>query len=208
MKPFPFIPNVISAAVIVVFCNYFLDIRLALSVKALFRKSRTWAKYAGTIPDLLFYVVCVATLVSFACYVVRTRKEICDKATRFFLLITCVVPLTYALKALLKFVFGRVNTRLWLEKPELYGFHWFHGGGFGAGFPSGHMAVFTVMIAALWRFYPRYRSLYLVFSLLLATALVVTNYHFLGDVVGGAYLGIIVEAVTYRGLNRMGRMEG
>jgi membrane-associated phospholipid phosphatase len=194
--------NIISAAVLVFFCNYVIDIPLALSVKALFRKSATWSHYAADIPDLLFIAVCVTTLVSLVCYVVRAKKEIFDNATRCFLLITCVVPLTYLLKALLKFVFGRVNTRVWLEKPELYGFHWFHGGSFGAGFPSGHMAVFTALIAALWRFYPRYRPLCLIFSLLLATALIVTNYHFLGDVVGGAYLGIWVEAGTYLVLRR------
>ena len=104
--------------------------------------------------------------------------------------------------ALLKFIFGRVNTREWLAKPELYGFHWFHGSGFGGGFPSGHMAVFTALVAAMWRYYPRYRPLYLILSLLLAAALIATNYHFLGDVIGGAYLGILVEAGTNRALSR------
>jgi membrane-associated phospholipid phosphatase len=194
--------NIFTAAGIIIFCNYFVDIPLALSVKGLFTNSTTWSKYASDIPDALFYVVCATTLVSFVCYLVRTKKQIFDRATRCLLLVTFVVPISYGLKALLKFVFGRVNTRVWLENPELYGFHWFHGGSFGTGFPSGHMAVFTALIAALWRFYPRYKPFYLIFSLLLATALIATNYHFLGDVVGGAYLGIFVEAGTFLVLNR------
>lgn len=202
MTPFKFILNIFSAAVLVTLCNYCVDIRLSLFVKKLFKNSTIWYKYAADIPDTLFYVVCVTTLVSLACYLIRAKKEIFDEATRFFLLILYAVPLSYLFKILLKFIFGRVNTREWLAKPELYGFHWFHASSFGGGFPSGHMAVFTTLFAAMWRYYPRYRPLYLIFSLILATALIATNYHFLGDVVGGAYLGILVEAGTYQVLNR------
>lgn len=202
MKPLHYILHIISAAVLVIFCNYFVDIPLALFVKEFFKKSATWAKYAADIPDTLFFVVCVTSLVSLACYLVRAKKEIFDRATRFSLLVTYAVPVSYLLKIVLKFVFGRVNTRVWLVKPKLYGFHWFHGSGFGGGFPSGHMMVFTTLFAAMWRYYPRHKPLYLTLSLLLAAALIATNYHFLGDVVGGAYLGILVEAGTFQVLSR------
>ena len=96
----------------------------------------------------------------------------------------------------------------WLQKPQLYGFHWFHGGGFYDGFPSWHMAVFAALIAALWRFYPRCRSICLFFLLALASALIVTNYHFLGDVLAGAYLGVLVEEVSYRLLLRQHGFPG
>ncbi len=201
MKPFHILLHLCTAAALVTFCNYFVDIPLAHAVKGLFR-SRIWSRYAGDIPDFLFFVVCVTTLISFVGYAVRSRRAIFDRGTRFCLLVTFAVPLTYALKALLKIVFGRVNTRIWVARPDLYGFHWFHGSKVGGGFPSGHMAVFTALIAALWRNYPRYRPLYLACLFLLAAALVATNYHFLGDVVGGAYLGIFVEAGVFRALER------
>ena len=203
MKLLPSIINLVSAALLVAFCNYVVDVPLALLVKESFRKSPTWAKYVSDIPDTLFLVVCVTTLVSCAGYLVRVQKNVFDRATRCFLLIAFVVPLSYAGKSVLKFVFGRVNTRVWLSRPELYGFHWFHGSRLWEGFPSGHMAVFTALFAALWRYYPRSRPLCLFLSLLLAAALVVTNYHFLGDVVGGVYLGIFVEAGTYAALKRI-----
>jgi membrane-associated phospholipid phosphatase len=108
------------------------------------------------------------------------------------------VPAAYVVKSFLKYVFGRTTTRYWLLKPDLYGFHWFHGGGFYAGFPSGHMAVFTALTASLWRLYPHYRAICAIFLLILAFPLIETNYHFLSDVIAGAYLGVIVEACTYK----------
>ena len=89
------------------------------------------------------------------------------------------------------------NVRL---NPDLYGLHWFHGGGDYSGFPSGHMAVFTCLALGLRRFYPRYRYAYLAFLFSLAAALIATEYHFLGDVIGGAYLGWIVDEFTHRGI--------
>src|ERR1035437_3183945 len=71
--------NIFTAAGIIIFCNYFVDIPLALSVKGLFTNSTTWSKYASDIPDALFYVVCATTLVSFVCYLVRTKKQIFDR---------------------------------------------------------------------------------------------------------------------------------
>ena len=65
------------------------------------------------------------------------------------------------------------------------------------------MAVFTALIIALWRFYPRYRPAYAGFLSVLALALIVTDYHFLSDVIAGAYLGLIVHFCTLRGLSLM-----
>ena len=54
------------------------------------------------------------------------------------------------------------------------------------------MTVFTALMTTLSRYYPRYRRVIFVLLFLLALALIVTNYHFLGDVVAGAILGAAV----------------
>lgn len=130
------------------------------------------------------------------------KKGFIIKTPCFFFLITYAVPASYIVKSVLKYIFGKTNTREWLLRAEPYGFHWFHGGEGYSGFPSGHMAVFTVLAAALWRFYPSYKPLYLLLTLILAFALITTNYHFLSDVIAGAYMGVIVEAITCKLLNR------
>ena len=56
--------------------------------------------------------------------------------------------------------------------------------------------VFTAFLAAVWLFYPRYRSLSVGFLLILALALVATDYHFLSDVIAGAYLGLVTTTLA------------
>jgi hypothetical protein len=205
MKPVTFIVHCISALVIVTGCNYYVDAYLANLVLQLPLSATFLAKKSADIPDLLFQIVCVITITSCACYLFRAKKEIFTRPTLFFQLIAYAVPISYILKLCLKYIFGRITTRAWLVHPELYGFNWFHGGGIYDGFPSGHMLVFTTLIAAFWRFYPRYRYTCIILLLLLAVALIATNYHFLGDVVAGMYLGLFVEAGTYQALNRQHR---
>jgi len=163
-----------------------------------FDTTSTWREYTADIPDFLLIAVCIITVLAFIVYRTRRRRGIYNNETKFFYLIMYAVPAAYTVKSFLKYLFGRITTREWLIKPELDGFHWFQGGGGYAGFPSGHMVVFTTLTASLWRFYPRYRAVYVLFLLTLAVALVATNYHFLSDVVAGAYLGVLIEVCTCR----------
>src|SRR5208283_1635710 len=116
--------------------------------------------------------------------------------TRFVLLVANSVPLTFILELIVKHVVGRINTRYWLLHPTAREFHWLQGSGNYAGFPSGHMAVFTALVIALWTYYPRYRFAYFIFLSVLALALLATNYHFLSDIIAGAYLGVVIHAGT------------
>ena len=202
MRPVPFIVNLLSAIVIVLFCNCYADVYVANLVKKLYDSNEVWARYTATVPDFLLLCVCVFTTASSACYLFRVKHEIFNRTTWFFQLTACAIPLSYVLKFISKYIFGRTNTRTWLLNPDRYGFHWFQVSETTSGFPSGHMAVLTTLIAALWRIYPRYRFPYAIALVLLAVALIATNYHFLGDVVAGLYLGLFVEAGTYHVLVR------
>jgi membrane-associated phospholipid phosphatase len=196
--------SLVATALLVFVCHCYVDAGLALLISREIPGASVWARHTSAIPDFLFLLVCIMTGVAVVCYFVRTWRGIDTPATRFFHLVAYAVPAAYVGKTILKWVFGRVTTRAWLQKPQLYGFHWFHGGGPYDGFPSGHMAVFTALTVALWRFFPRCRRICPVFPLVLASALIVTNYHFLSDVLAGAYLGVLVEAASYRLLNRRG----
>ena len=194
--------NIVSIAAVIAVCHRFIDESLAVFVSNFLFSSSVWREYTSEIPDSLFFAVCVITTLAYAVYRIRSKKGIYNKDTLFFLLITYAIPASYLAKSILKYIFSKTNTREWLFRHGQYGFHWFHGGEGFSGFPSGHMAVFTVLAAALWRFYPRYRALYLLLSLILAFALIATNYHFLSDVIAGAYLGVIVEVLICNFLNQ------
>jgi membrane-associated phospholipid phosphatase len=183
-------------------CVRYLDIPVAYYVRDHLCGNLHWSRLTSNLPDLLLLVVLLTTSVSLTLYLVRTRKGLYDATTRLEKLVTWSAPASYLVKSVLKFVFGRVNTRFWLQEPGLYGFHWFQRRQGCEGFPSGHMIVIVTLLAALWRFHPKSRPYCLLLGMVLGVALVATNYHFLSDVIAGAYVGVLVEAIVFRLLVR------
>jgi len=126
------------------------------------------------------------------------RTEETADLRRFLQIAATTIPCSFLLKSALKYCFGRTTTRNWLANHVPLQFHWFHPID-GGGFPSGHMAVFTALGAAVWFSYPQYRRMVIIFLALLGTALILTDYHFLSDVIAGAYLGIVVDHLVRLG---------
>jgi membrane-associated phospholipid phosphatase len=112
-------------------------------------------------------------------------------------MIACCLAVLVAitLKEQLKLAFGRTWPETWVNhNPSwigdgTYGFTPFHGGPGWASFPSGHMTVITAPVGVLWGALPRLRLLWLALPLLVAIGLLGADYHFLGDVIAGSYLG-------------------
>ena len=188
------------AALLIICSYYFLDARVALFVSRAWMSKAHFAIYAVTIPDFLFSLVCIITGIAWIAYFYLAHKGIHNTHVRFLQLVAVTVPLTFFLESILKHVVGRIDTRFWLHHPTIKEFHWLHGAGHYNGFPSGHMAVFTVLVIALCKVYPRYRSAFFLFLSFLALALIATDYHFLSDIIGGVYLGWSVHFYTLRGL--------
>lgn len=187
--------------ILLIICSYyFLDARVALFVSKAWMSNAHLAIYSANIPDFLFTIVCIITGTAWIANCYLAHKGIHNTHARFFLLVAVTVPLAFFLESTLKYVVGRIDTRFWLHHPNIKEFRWFHGVGHYNGFPSGHMAVFTVLVTALGGFYPRYRSAFFGFLSFLALALIATDYHFLSDVIGGAYLGWIVHFYTLQSL--------
>jgi membrane-associated phospholipid phosphatase len=182
---------------LVVLCVRYLDIPLADLVRHRLFASVQWSGMTSNLPDLLLQGVLAATCAALVLYQVRSRMGIDDPITRLSQLVAWTAPASYLVKSVLKFAFGRVNTRIWLEQPGLYGFHWFQGAQGCEGFPSGHMVVSVTLLAALCRYYPKFRPWCLLLGVLLGVALIATGYHFLSDVIAGAYLGVVIEAVVF-----------
>jgi membrane-associated phospholipid phosphatase len=101
-----------------------------------------------------------------------------------------------ATKDQLKYMFGRTWPETWVQnnpsfiRDGAYGFNLFHGGAGYASFPSGHSTVTCAVISVLWMFYPKLRAVYLLAFLAVATGLIGANYHFLSDIIAGAFVGI------------------
>ncbi|MGA2025692.1 MAG: phosphatase PAP2 family protein [Syntrophobacteraceae bacterium] len=187
------------AALIISGCLY-LDIRLAEFVSEKVGFGFLFSEHISNLPDLLFLMVCIITFASWTGRLWQAGKHAKGRMVNFQEHIGLTVPLAYVLKDLLKELFGRTNTRIWLLHPDRLGFHWFHGGGDFASFPSGHMAVFTVLMLGIGRYFPRLRPVCAGLLFVLALALLLTQYHFFSDIAAGACLGVIVDLLTWRGL--------
>ena len=73
-----------------------------------------------------------------------------------------------------------------------YGFHPFQSGDDVGSFPSGHAARILGFVTVFWLTIPLGRLLYALLALPMLVALVGMNYHFVGDVIAGSFLGGIV----------------
>jgi membrane-associated phospholipid phosphatase len=195
----------LATVALVAFSCRFLDAGIALWFRDLLRSDPQLWGYTSRIPDLLLPSVLFLSGAMWAMYLLRARRGSRDGKTRFFLLAGTAMPAAFVAKAVLKYLFGRMNTRVWLQKGGDHSFHWLHGGGEYGGFPSGHMAVFTALAAACWLAFPRYRAASVAAITALGFAMIATDYHFLGDVIAGGYLGMAVLVGTDRGLKLLGR---
>lgn len=112
------------------------------------------------------------------------------------LIACCLATLVaVALKDELKYAFGRLWPETWVESnPSLirdgaYGFFPFHGGRGWFSFPSGHTTTVSAPVAVLWRRLPRWRPILAIPVVLVVAGLFGADYHFIGDMVAGLYLG-------------------
>jgi membrane-associated phospholipid phosphatase len=102
----------------------------------------------------------------------------------------------------LAYVFGRYWPETWINNnPSLirdgaYGFHFFHGGSAYGSFPSGHTARTVAVAAVVWIAYPRWRWACVLGSVAVAVGLLGMDYHFVGDVIAGGFVGGIVGTYT------------
>jgi membrane-associated phospholipid phosphatase len=125
-----------------------------------------------------------------------------SKLLTVIVLAAASVAVTDAVKDQLKFAFGRTWPETWVRdnpsfiRDGVYGFHPFHGGPGFAAFPSGHTAAICAVMSVLWICYPRFRVLYAAAIGVVAIGLVGADFHFLGDVIAGGFLGISIGWLT------------
>ena len=179
----------------------YLDAEIAVRVMHFIQSIYLLKKVTNHIPDLLLHFVIIATILMWAVYFYRLQKNKYDVETKFLQLAATVLPAAYLAKTLLKFIFGRTSPRTWYAYSHHSTFHWFKY--WSSSFPSGHMVVFAAFGAAILIYYPQYQRWVLTFLVLLGLALVGTDYHFLSDVIAGAYLGIVTAYFVWYILEKM-----
>ncbi len=121
--------------------------------------------------------------------------------------------ITTAMKSVFKFIFGRywpmtfVNDNPSLIEDGAYGFNYFHLGSAYQSFPSGHTAVIFTGATVVWLLYPRLRWLSVIACALVVIGLIANYYHFVSDIIAGAFLGIIVAVSLVKFSRVPGRLK-
>jgi len=121
--------------------------------------------------------------------------------------IAIAILVAIALKEQLKFMFGRTWPETWTNnnpsyiKDGVYGF--FPMKGWGAGrayhaFPSGHMTAISVAAVSVALNWPRLRWLMTVPVAIVAVGMIGANYHWVSDLIAGAFLGAGVAVAAHR----------
>jgi membrane-associated phospholipid phosphatase len=204
-----FVPGTVITLVLMILSMLFLDQPVALYVyhsdpirtviHTLLTTLTGSTNSNNEIPDFLTPMTLVITIVSWAGYWIRVHRGHFDRHTYFFKMVGTTVPFAFLAKSITKFVFGRIDTRVWVIDPtQSRNFHWFDGVGSYHGFPSGHMAVLTPLLIALWHLYPRLKPLWGAALGGMAIALVLTDYHFVSDVIAGTYLGLLIYCLCLK----------
>ena len=103
---------------------------------------------------------------------------------------------------------GRPGPDTWIDnnpswiRNHVFGFFPFHGGAGYASFPSGHTTAITAPCAVLWRAAPAFRPLAVVLVALVACGLLVSDYHFVSDVLAGLGVGTGAASVVWQAITR------
>ncbi len=131
------------------------------------------------------------------------------RSERVLLAMSLSVTIAVFIKNALKVVFGRAWPETWINhNPSLidngvYGFFWFRDSQGFHSFPSGHTTITVAAMAVLWlSLPPRWRALALLPCIGVVVGLLGMDYHFLGDTVGGAFVGAVSGLYVQRLLLR------
>lgn len=201
------IGRLVVAAVLTAICIAWIDRPLARLVDRWFTPGTVVPE---NIPDMLaLFVACLSLIMLLVWILSWWTGRMNTRLARLSPLIAFGLPLSFGAKLITKWIFGRTETRMFLSTRHSCDFcHWFGGYGPYNGFPSGHMLVMTVALVLTSTFYPRFRHLATVLLVLLGIALLLSSYHFLGDIIAGWAFGYALAWIILRVSTALRRERG
>jgi len=185
---------VLCAAAVVV-CIAYIDRPVADFMDTHLHQTRVFFWFARALDPLVAAVVLgLFFLVVTGCWLLAGHRL--SSWTQTPLL--CSWSMVWALSSVvvLKRIFGRYSADPDYVQDRIYGFDWLHGVHGRDAFPSGTTAVAAAILIVLWIRIPRLRAVWAAMLALIAAGLVATNYHFVADVIGGAFLGVSIAWMT------------
>lgn len=144
---------------------------------------------------VLFVLACLGVAAG-AAYRLLGRRPPRPVEAAMFAGIAMLISMTLT-EEILKPIFSRPQPIDYLLHGET-GFHWLHWNYGRNSFPSGHATQASALLAVAWAYYPRLRWVYAGAFAALSLALMVGEWHFLGDILAGGLVGSGAAALTLR----------
>jgi membrane-associated phospholipid phosphatase len=184
-------------AIAVIVCIAYVDRPVAEFFETHVRDTRLWI-WLDRALLLLGPVVLLALFFLVGCGISAISGRQVRPWTELPLLCSWSAMWAIAAEMIFKRIFGRGAADPTYAINHLYGFHLLNGGPYWESFPSGTAAVSTAIVAVLWILRPRWRLAVSAAPILLSAAVVITNYHWVSDVIAGAFLGASIGWFTVR----------
>jgi membrane-associated phospholipid phosphatase len=150
------------------------------------------------IPNFLLPGCLLLVALAWATYRYCTVSGRWPSVARLARAIGIVTPVVFIVKELAQHLFDLVFPRPLLWHIDLAEFRNLHANLLHGAFPSGHMMIAVSLLLVLGRYTRSPQWVLLAVGIALGAALIVTDYHFLSDVVAGAYGGYAVERIMQR----------
>ncbi|MGB6429470.1 MAG: phosphatase PAP2 family protein [Candidatus Acidiferrales bacterium] len=187
----------VATAIAVVACVAYVDRPVAEFFDLHVRHTMAWVWIERGLAPLNWIVVLELVLL-FACGIWVGSGGALGSWTRAPLLCLWATMWAIAAEIIFKRIFGRGWPDPTYVRDGLFGFHWLHGGPHWEAFPSGTASTCAAIATVLWMVAPRWRTAGPLIAALLSVAVVVTNDHWVGDVIAGAFLGATIGWMTVR----------
>ncbi|MCC7144968.1 MAG: phosphatase PAP2 family protein [Phycisphaeraceae bacterium] len=192
----------VGAVVVMAVCYAWVDQPVARWVDTLPGRVRALARQASLLGEAPVYLVPLA--LGFLIARKKGWKTGAERCLYLFLAVAAAGIFVHVPKVLM----GRYRPRFLLERGD-YGFSWLSWTPEHyekTSIPSGHATVMFALGAGLWCLYPRWRWVWVAGATVISLGRVLSNNHFVGDVVAGAYLGAGCALVIARIMAGRGRL--
>ncbi|UPG85815.1 phosphatase PAP2 family protein [Luteibacter aegosomatis] len=187
-----------------------IDLPLASWIHAHGLDSRLWMRWFLDTPIVATPVAMIYMLI----YIVRRKRSAATRGEDDWFLVSAALLVSLEVKYVLKLAFGRTWPRevMNVGAPKsasfdcvashgylndgIHLFNFFQGADKQySAFPSGSTVSLIAMVVPIMALYPRFRWPLVAFSAVSLLFFVLTNTHYLGDVVAGLYVGLLCGLV-------------
>ncbi len=181
-------------------CYLFIDKPVVFFLHAHETREYSFLHWIQKIPNVLLFLLPFA----FVYLGYKLYKKSFTYFDRFIFHCAVSLILVTILKYPVKFIFARhwpstFCDNLSLLSDGVYGFSFFNIGKAYEAFPSGNAAKIFAIAAIGWFYYPRWRWLGVLTVILSVIGVVGLYYHFVSDIIAGAFFGLIIAITVLNG---------